>query len=36
GARVLIPIFANSKAWNVLDAIIALVMWGIAISLLVK
>ncbi len=36
GARVLIPIFANPKAWNVLDAIIALVMWGIAISLLVK
>lgn len=35
-ARVLIPIFANPKAWNVLDAIIALVMWGIAISLLVK
>ncbi|MEJ5033927.1 LysE/ArgO family amino acid transporter [Acinetobacter sp. MYb191] len=36
GARVLIPIFANPKAWNVLDGIIALVMWGIAISLLVK
>lgn len=36
GARVLIPIFANPKAWNVLDAIIALVMWGIAISLLAK
>lgn len=36
GARVLIPVFANPKAWNVLDAIIAMVMWGIAISLLVK
>ena len=33
GARVLAPIFENPKAWNILDAIIALVMWGIAISL---
>lgn len=36
GARVLIPIFANPKAWNILDAIIAVLMWGMAISLVVK
>ena len=36
GARVLIPIFTNPKAWNILDAIIAVLIWGIAISLVVK
>ncbi len=34
GARVLIPVFENPKAWQFLDGIIALVMWGIAVSLL--
>ncbi|CAM2837463.1 LysE/ArgO family amino acid transporter [Acinetobacter celticus] len=36
GARVLIPIFESPKAWRVLDAIIAFIMWGIASSLLVN
>ena len=35
GTRILIPIFENPKAWKILDAIIALVMWAIAISLLI-
>jgi L-lysine exporter family protein LysE/ArgO len=34
GARFLAPIFAKPKAWQVLDVVIALVMWAIAISLL--
>ena len=34
GARVLIPVFANPKAWKVLDVVIALIMWSIAISLI--
>ena len=34
GARVLIPVFENPKAWQFLDGMIALVMWGIAVSLL--
>lgn len=34
GARLLSPIFANPAAWRMLDAIIALTMWVIAISLL--
>ncbi|MEN3978942.1 LysE/ArgO family amino acid transporter [Acinetobacter sp. CWB-B33] len=34
GARVLIPVFENPKAWHFLDGMIALVMWGIAVSLL--
>ena len=34
GARLLQPIFAKPKAWQVLDIIIGLVMWGIALSLL--
>ncbi|SDY15186.1 LysE/ArgO family amino acid transporter [Acinetobacter kyonggiensis] len=36
GARVLIPVFANPKAWNVLDVVIALIMWSIAISLMMS
>lgn len=36
GARVLIPVFSNPKAWNILDGVIAVVMWGIAMSLLFK
>lgn len=34
GARVLIPVFANPQAWKVLDGVIALIMWSIAISLM--
>ena len=34
GARVLIPVFANPKAWKVLDGVIALIMWSLAISLI--
>ncbi|WP_415921124.1 LysE/ArgO family amino acid transporter [Tateyamaria sp. SN6-1] len=34
GARLLGPLFANPRAWQVLDAIIALTMWGIALKLL--
>lgn len=35
GARFLLPIFQNTTAWKILDFLIAMVMWGIAISLLV-
>jgi L-lysine exporter family protein LysE/ArgO len=35
GARLLAPAFAKPAAWRVLDAVIALVMWGIALSLLI-
>ncbi|OTG83463.1 amino acid transporter [Acinetobacter sp. ANC 5054] len=35
GARFLLPIFQNTKAWKILDFMIGLVMWGIAFSLLV-
>ncbi len=34
GARLLTPIFANPRSWQVLDALIALIMWGIAAKLL--
>ena len=34
GARLLAPLFARPPAWRVLDAIIALVMWGIAARLI--
>ncbi|OOS23666.1 LysE/ArgO family amino acid transporter [Moraxella pluranimalium] len=33
GARLLIPLFKKAITWQILDAIIALVMWAIAISL---
>lgn len=33
GARYLTPVFANPKAWQILDGIIAFVMWALAISL---
>lgn len=33
GARLLTPWFKKAITWQILDAIIALVMWGIAISL---
>lgn len=35
GARLLSPLFAKPAAWRVLDGLIALVMWSIAISLVV-
>lgn len=34
GARLLAPLFARPLAWRVLDALIAVVMWLIAVSLL--
>ena len=33
GARFLLPVFQNAKAWQVLDVVIAFVMWGIAFSI---
>ncbi|WP_459960355.1 LysE/ArgO family amino acid transporter [Nocardia sp. IFM 10818] len=36
GARLLAPIFAEPRAWRVLDSVIALVMTGLAVSLLVS
>jgi len=33
GARYLTPVFARPSAWRILDAIIAMVMWVLAISL---
>jgi L-lysine exporter family protein LysE/ArgO len=36
GARALAPLFARSVAWRVLDAIIAIVMWLIAVALLLQ
>lgn len=33
GARLLAPLFSKPNAWRVLDALIALTMWTIAISL---
>ena len=33
GARLLLPLFKNPKAWQILDVMIALVMWSIALSL---
>lgn len=34
GARLLAPVFARPKAWQILDLVIALVMWAIAAKLL--
>lgn len=34
GARYLAPLFARPRAWQVLDGVIAVVMWAIAVSLL--
>ena len=34
GARLLAPIFARPVAWRILDGVIALTMWAIAVSLL--
>jgi len=36
GARLLAPLFARPIAWRVLDAIIAVVMIGLALSLAVS
>ena len=33
GARLLRPIFANPRSWQVLDALIALIMWALAAKL---
>lgn len=33
GARYLTPVFSRPRAWQILDAIIAVVMWTLAISL---
>ena len=33
GSRLLIPVFARPIAWRVLDALVAVVMWGIALTL---
>ena len=35
GARLLAPLFRKPASWRVLDIIIGLIMWGIAISLVV-
>jgi len=34
GSRLLAPVFARPMAWRLLDALIAVVMWGIALTLL--
>jgi L-lysine exporter family protein LysE/ArgO len=36
GARLLAPVFARPAAWRVLDIVVTLLMWGIALSLLVE
>jgi len=36
GARLLAPLFANPKAWVVLEIIIGLTMWAIAIALILS
>lgn len=36
GATFLSPLFARRKAWQVLDILIGLTMWGIALSLVLK
>ncbi|MES2161704.1 MAG: LysE/ArgO family amino acid transporter [Pseudomonadota bacterium] len=33
GVRYLTPVFAKPRAWQILDGVIAVVMWGLAISL---
>lgn len=36
GARLLRPVFAKPQAWRVLDLLIGVIMWAIAISLLLR
>ena len=33
GARYLAPVFSRPVAWRILDGVIAVVMWSIAVSL---
>jgi len=35
GARLLTPLFRNPIVWQILDGLVGLIMWGIAISLVV-
>jgi L-lysine exporter family protein LysE/ArgO len=35
GARLLTPLFRKSLAWRILDVVIGVIMWGIAISLVI-
>jgi len=35
GARLLAPLFARPVAWRILDGLIAVAMWVLAVSLLV-
>ncbi len=35
GARLLAPVFAQPRAWQVLDVVIGLIMWGIAAKLII-
>ena len=35
GARLLSPLFKKQRAWQILDILIAITMWGIAVSLLI-
>jgi L-lysine exporter family protein LysE/ArgO len=35
GARVLAPVFANPRAWQVLDVIVGVTMWSIAAGLII-
>jgi L-lysine exporter family protein LysE/ArgO len=36
GARLLTPLFAKPRAWQILDILIGLTMWAIAVSLVVE
>lgn len=36
GARLLAPLFEKPRAWQVLDIVIGIVMWGIALSLILN
>lgn len=36
GAKILAPYFQSQRAWRILDVLIALVMWAIAIGLLLR
>jgi L-lysine exporter family protein LysE/ArgO len=36
GARFLSPVFQNPRAWQILDVVIALVMWSIAYGFLFR
>jgi L-lysine exporter family protein LysE/ArgO len=36
GARILAPIFTRPEAWRALDALVALIMWTVAMTLVLK